>query len=100
MALELGAAADFGMSSLPRWTARNVAIMRARQPMSRAGILSLVAYTVRVAAKVVSGKSDAVLHASVTALEIELELYRSDHQEKSANGGGVAIAPILQKVRM
>ncbi len=43
MALELGAVADFGMSSLPRWTARHVAIMRARQPMSRAGILSLVA---------------------------------------------------------
>ncbi len=54
--------------------------------------LSLGAHKVRVAAKVLSGRNDALSDAAVTAQEIALELKRLHHKEKSANGGEVAIA--------
>ncbi|RLS40737.1 MAG: hypothetical protein DWH78_03360 [Planctomycetota bacterium] len=44
--------------------------------------LSLGAHKVRVAAKVLSGRNNALSDAAVTAHEIALKLNRSDHKKK------------------
>ena len=64
--------------------------------------LSLGAHRVRVAAKVLSGRNDALSDAAVTAHEITLELNRFDHKKngkrrRCSNCANLAKSPNVKK---